>query len=124
MTVQEALDKIDTLRPNAFTKQEKLRWLSTVDGVVKNHVLDSHMGERQSFQGYDAETDADTQLLIPEPYAEGVYLHWLAAQIDLANGEYDRYNAEIVIYNATWDEFAKWWNRTHRPKGVGAVRLW
>ena len=34
MTVREALELTDRRRPNLYSREEKLRWLSEVEGMV------------------------------------------------------------------------------------------
>ena len=69
-----------------------------------------------SFNGYDIDTALDTILLVPAPY-DDVYIKWLEAQIDYANGEYSRYNNTAQAYQAEWDRYRNYYNRTHMPKG-------
>jgi hypothetical protein len=66
------------------------------------------------FNGYDENTDGDTVLLVPSPYDE-IYLRWLEAMIDYNNGEYDKYNSAIQLYNTMYRGFANYYTRTHRP---------
>lgn len=42
MTIIEAINKIDSLKPNAYTQTDKIRWLSLLDGRVKEEVIDTH----------------------------------------------------------------------------------
>ena len=58
----------------------------------------------------------ETELLVPAPFDE-VYLRWLEAQIDYANGEYDKYNNAILMYQTAYDGYANYYNRTHMPVG-------
>ena len=74
-----------------------------------------HMGV--SFCGYDDKTPMDTELLVPEPFDE-IYPLWLEARIDYANGEYDKYNNSILMYNAAYDAYANYYNRNNMPLGV------
>ena len=117
MTIMEALEKIDALKHNAYSQQEKITWLSRLDAMVKAQIIDTHQGgEQVDFQGYGPQTPLDTVLLAPEPFDE-MYLHWLGAQMDYHNGEADRYNAAIVLFNAVYDGFANYYNRTRMAKG-------
>lgn len=115
MTILEAVNAIDTLKSNAYTWSEKIAWLSRLDGMAKSEIFDTHEGEVE-FSGYDENTDRSTELLIPAPYDE-VYLRWLEAQIDYANGEYAKYNNSASMYNTAYSAFRNYWNRTHKPVG-------
>ncbi len=117
MTIMEAIGQTDNLVHNAYTKEEKIRWLSRMDEVVKRLIIDTHEGgDGIIFNGYDEFTPMDTVLLVPSPFDE-IYLRWLEAQIHFHNGEYDRYNAVILLYNTAFEGYRNHYNATHMPKG-------
>ena len=117
MTIIEAIHTIDALKPNGYTQEDKARWLSTLDHTIKAEVIDTHEGgEAVSFNGYDEKTDLEAELLVPAPY-DDVYLRWLEARIDYANGEYRKYNNSITMYNTAYAAYANYYNRTNMPKG-------
>jgi hypothetical protein len=119
MTILEAINRADRAKPNAYTQQDKVRWLSTLDGVVKNEIIDTHEGgEDVEFNGYNDETLLTTVLLIPAPYDE-VYIRYLEMQIDYANGEYGKYNNSTMAYNTAFAAFERYYNRDHLPKSSG-----
>ena len=116
MKIIEAINRIDALKHNTYTQSDKVRWLSTLDSMVKNHVIDTHeVAEDVVFTGYDDNTDINTELLIPAPYDEA-YLRWLEAQIDYHNGEYGRYNNALDMFSTFYDGYKADYNRTHMPK--------
>ena len=117
MTIMGALHHIDVIKPNSYSQVEKIKWLSNLDGAVKAEIIDTHEvkeGENVTFNGYDENTDLSRELLVPHPY-DVVYISWLQAQIDYANGEYGKYNNSINIYNTEYSAFEKYYNRTHKP---------
>ena len=117
MTIMEAIYRADTQKPNVCSQEEKIRWLAALDGVVKAEIIDTHEGgDGAAFNGYDAITDLNTELLIPAPYDE-VYIHWLEMHIDYANSEFGKYNNSIAMYNTAYANFEKYYNRTHMPLG-------
>lgn len=117
MTIIEAINRIDSLKPNNYTQEEKIAWLSTLDGNIKKEIIDTHEGaENVTFNGYDAETALDTVLLVPAPY-DDVYIKWLEAQIDYVNGETKRYTNSMIMYNTALSAFARYYNRNNMPKG-------
>ena len=116
MTIIEAINQIDTLKPNTYSQNDKVRWLSLLDGKVKEEIIDTHEGATDTFSGYTDETPLDTELLIPYPYDEA-YALWLEAQIDYANNEYGKYNNSISTFNSTYLAFERWYNRNHMPNG-------
>ena len=117
MTIMEALHRIDTLKPNGYSNPEKIRWLSMLDGIVKASVIDTHEGgEAIVFEGYQDDEELTKELLVPAPYDE-IYVHWLTAQMDYTNGEYDKYENSNTMYNSAYTAYANWYNRTRMPIG-------
>lgn len=116
MTIIEAINRIDALKHNTYTQADKVAWLSTLDSLVKTHVIDTHEGCEVNFTGYDESTDLNTSLLIAPPYDEA-YLQWLEAKIDYHNREYGAYNNAIELFNTTYKGFQDYYNRTHMPFG-------
>jgi len=115
MTIMGAINHLDAVKPNGYSQVEKIRWLSQLDGVVKTEIIDTHEGgEKITFKGYDELTPLTEELLVPHPYDE-VYIRWLEAQIDYANGEYGKYNNSITMYNTALSAYEKYYNRTHKP---------
>lgn len=121
MTVIGAINHIDAVKPNTYTQTEKIRWLSILDGMVKKEIIDTHEGEAFEFTEYD-DASLTKELLVPTPY-DDVYIKWLEAQIDYANGEYGKYNNSITMFNSAYMNYATYYNRTHMPKQV-AIKNW
>ena len=118
MTIMDALYRIDELKPNSYSQPEKIKWLSSLDGVIKSEIIDTHEGgENVAFSGYTEDSDLTTVLLVPAPY-DDIYLRWLEAQMDYSNGEYGKYNNSLVAYNDAYAMYQKYYNRTHMPKGT------
>lgn len=117
MTIIEAINRIDSLKPNNYTQEEKVRWLSNLDGIIKKEIIDTHEGaENLVFNGYDTDTPLETVLIVPNPY-DDVYIKWLEAQIDFANAETKRYANSMIMYNTAYSAFERFYNRTNMPKG-------
>ena len=116
MKIIEAINRIDSLKHNTYTQNDKVSWLSEVEFDVVNNVINTHEGDEITFTGYDGSTDLQTELLIPAPY-DKVYLLWMEAQIDYYNGEYEKYNNASDLFNTAYNDFKNHYNRTHKPKG-------
>ena len=121
MKLIEAIARIDELKRNTYSREDKIRWLSDLDGMVKHQVIDTHAGaEAVSFTGYNENTPADTVLLVPAPYDE-LYLWWLSAQIDFYNGEFARYNNAITLFNTGFSTYKDLYHRRTAPSGSGTA---
>lgn len=117
MTIIEAVNGIDSFKTNTYSQEDKIQWLSKLDMTVKLEIIDTHEGgDDIEFSGYTSATPVDTAMLIPAPH-EDVYLRWLEAQIDYANGEFGKFNNSITMFNAAYAAFANYYNRTHMPNG-------
>lgn len=118
MTIQDAIVMIDNLKPNAYTEADKIGWLDRLDRTVMEEVIMTHEGyeEYDDFDGYDADTDRTTVLLAGPPHDE-IYLRYLEAQIDYADGELERYQNSFTMFNSAYRDFQNAYNRAHKPRG-------
>lgn len=115
MTIIEAINGIDALKPNTYGHDDKVRWLSQLDGLIKEKIIDTHEGgDAVVFNGYNEDTPDDTKLLVEAPF-DDIYILWLEAKIDFVNKEYARYNNSAMLYNNAYNEYWKHYNRTHLP---------
>lgn len=118
MTIIEAINQIDALKPNAFLQEDKIRWLNTVENYIKTEIIDTHEGaEKVNFTGYDMNSALETVLIVSAPY-DILYLRWLEAQIDYANAELGKYNNSITMFNSAYADFRNHYNRKNMPKGT------
>jgi len=72
-----------------------------------------------SKSGYNilpSEAYEQVELLIPEPYAEDVYINYLESRIDKENAEMAKYNADISLYNQAYQTYSDFFNRNNMPK--------
>lgn len=123
MKIIEAIGRVDELKPNSYDVEHKIGWLSKLDLMIQNSVFNTHEGAPDKvFTGYPADVDVQTELLAPAPFDE-MYIYWLKAQIDLAQGEYNRYNVEITMFNTEWQEYINHYNQHHMPKTAGSGRI-
>lgn len=109
MTIEQAISRTDELCPNQYTEEQKRLWLSRLDGIIKTeiHVDGEDLPDYSSAAG-------TTELLVPFPYDE-IYIYWLITQIYLNNAEMDNYNAELVLYNTAYVDYANFYTRTNMP---------
>lgn len=117
MTIHEAITQLDALKHNTYSQAEKISWLSTLDGRIRHQILDTHAGGPEGvFPGYTHLTPADTLLLVCYPH-EDLYVRYLEAMVDYHNGEIEKYNNSIALFEAAYRSFQRHYNRTHLPKG-------
>lgn len=123
MTISEALAKVNQLKPNVFGQVEKIGWLSTCEWNIKREIIDTHEGyETVDYTGYDENTPPDTRMIASAPYDE-LYIRWLEAQIDYANGEIGKYNNSMSLYNEAVSSFRNYYNRVHKPLQKNSMKF-
>ena len=123
MTIEEIIAKVDALSPNQYTTEQKIGWLSSLDGKIFHEVILTHMpGDFVYFppSGYDTD---DYELIVQPPYAEDLYTYYLLSRIAEMNAETAKYNQYAALYNAAYSDWTGWYNRTHRPITRGRWKL-
>ena len=121
MTIAEVIELCDNQKPNAYSDEDKIHWLSKLDQMIFDEVISRHEGAPDSFAGYTPSTKQSTQLLAEDAYAD-MYVKWLFAQIDFANAEMSRYNNSFAMYNVLYDAFARSYTRKHMPLQPNYIR--
>lgn len=115
MKIIDAINTIDSLKPNTYTQTQKIGWLSILDGMIKRDVIDTHeLEEPYEWSPYTDDTDLETELIVEAPY-DDMYVKWLEAKIDYSNAEYAKYNNSIMAYNEIYMAYFNFYNRTHMP---------
>ena len=112
MKIQEAIDWADEMKPNAFTSKVKLAWLNALEGRVAADVF--LMAPAEIAVLHYTEADMGTELLAAPPH-DDIYILWLQAKIDEANGEYNKYVNSMQIYNEHFGDFVRWFAGLYEP---------
>lgn len=116
MTIKECIDLVDNVKPNQYGIEDKVEWLSYLDGTIINDVLKTHEGYDgcyDDFAGYSADK-LSVPLIVQSPY-DKLYTAYLKMKIDEENGETARYNNSATLFNSYMLEYRKHYNRTHMP---------
>lgn len=117
--VREVFERVDEARPNAFSETLKMMWLNSLEGRLAADVfLMSIQDIRQLTLRYP--DDMDTELLVTPPH-DDIYDLWLYAKIDFENGEYTKYQNDMMMFNEHHDNFVCWFANTYDP-AQGYVR--
>lgn len=147
MTIAEAIDRADSLRPNQYTFTQKVNWLSDLDNQAYEEVLlmakknwkpkvieqiiDGEVTQKEDprqlvpvfdFNGYDETTPETTELLIDDIYA-GCYIDWLISKIDYYNREAAAYNNSSAVFNAQYQSWCSWYRSKNMPIGRRVQRI-
>lgn len=103
-TMNSVIEYVDSVKPNAYSENEKYRWLHTLEGLISREVHDDHAPE------CNLPEDADAPLMVPSPYDE-LYSLYVMAMIDFHNREYDDYNNTILVFQERLEQYKAWYIR-------------
>lgn len=109
--------EVDELKPSQYDDTVKLKWLNEVETRIVREIIETHEPDTAlaelDFVGYTNDTPLETELIAKEPYAT-LYKYYLFSMIDLTNEESDRYQNDAILFNQAYQDFANYWNRTHK----------
>ena len=118
MTVKDLLADIDLKNPNDVQESVKRGWLLTqekllLDEVLHTHVITAEEAEKAEAIADLGAMDDDYEPLVQPPYQD-LYIHYVNAQIALANVDTVAYENAQALYNNALLTYKNWFNRTHR----------
>lgn len=111
MTATVLFERLRKLKPVPAEIDDTilLDWLNQVEGQILHEIFLLALSEITPYA--TAPTEA---LAAPYPY-DGIYLLWMEAQVDFANGEYERYTNTMQRYNVAWNDLARHIAKCIRP---------
>lgn len=117
MTIQEALDQLDEMKPNMMSRRLKVKYLTEIEQLIYDEIVQKHVQaeEPAGKPVYTEDSDPGTVLIIPDPYSS-VYLYWLMTKVDIQNQEDARYNIDRQHFENAYDTMSDWYTREHMPK--------
>ena len=116
MTILEAIETTDEMKPNMMKPSLKYKYLTELDQLIHDEIVmhHEHTPEQAVKPVYDEDADGQTQLIVPDPYSM-VYVYWLMTKIDMQNQEDGRYNVDRALFENHYDTMSDWWTRNHMP---------
>ena len=106
MTVLEGIHEFDSLKPNSFSQEQKLRWLDRLDQFLQKTVLDRYPLRKQAL----TLGDLQRELLLESPFSEG-YLYWLEAKVRYFSQDVEGYNGAMGMFRGILED---WQRELHR----------
>lgn len=104
MTIDKLIKLAKKLKPTPFDDEILLMWVNEIEGMVLSEV---HLVTVTDIKPYEIGADGslpDAELTAPMPY-DKLYMQYLMAQIDYANGEYSKYQNTMQMFNACYTEY-------------------
>lgn len=114
----KVIEYVDKVKANAYGPEEKFRWLSELDGLIRRVVW-----QEDGAVAYSYPEDADCELLVPYPF-DDIYSLYVQAKIDFYNKDYNDYNNAVAVFQERFEEYKKAYIRENMPKSAGSVKLW
>ena len=112
MTIEYAVEYADRIKPNNFDNDDMIRWINEVEALIQTKILLIDINDVIQYGSWNE--DKNTELIIPPPH-DKVYTTYLLAEIDNANGEYNRYANTKLQFDAAFAELARWVSQTYAP---------
>ena len=109
MTMNEVIEYVDSVKPNAFDDDVKYKWINTLEGQISREIMDDEAPE------YDIPDDADMPLLVGHPY-DDIYSLYVSAMIDFHNREYKNYNQNVLMFTERLEQYKAWYIRHNAPR--------
>ena len=113
MTPAKAMEMADELRPNGIGEELKRQWLTDIEGECVEHMNRHEGGNAEPW--VCTEEEDGTEMILSEPY-EMAYVYKLMAEIDRAQGEFERANSEATVTNGYMEDWKAWYRRTYPVK--------
>ena len=117
MKAIDIIERVDLLEPNDYSPEQKLHWLSSLDGKIFHEMIRTH--EKAQTEEAPVYQTGDEELLVGAPYGEDLYYYYLQAMIAAENSETQRYNRRMTLFNSAYTGWANFYQRTHRPLRAG-----
>ena len=143
MKLYDIIRRAETMRPgNDWDSELVIEWIREVDAIIQmraclrpmslivplipdeyvegNAYADCMLvskeigGEWHKFIIKNGELcEIPLETYVVHPY-DKLYVEYIIAMMDYVNQEYDKYANDYAVYNATVEDFAKWWQKTYR----------
>ncbi len=120
MTIEGLFEYVSDIKPHAFGEKSLTVWLNDVETRLQREVLLLAPVELITYRWPE---DRKTVPLLDPPH-DAIYRHYLEAMIDYANGEYDKYQNTMEMFNACWDAFVCAFASAYRPADGYDGELW
>ena len=112
MTPNKVIERIDDVRPNPYSEETKLGWISELDAMVRRLVIQE---PESDIKPYIYPDDMDSELLLKCPF-DSLYMAYVEARIDFYNREYGNYNNSAMVFENAFNEYKKAYIREHAAK--------
>ena len=116
MKIGELIAYVTAVKGREFPPEVYDVWLNEVEGLVQTrvHLIPDEAVVRLVRDAEDPEAFNETVLSAPFPY-DKLYAPYIEAKIDFANGEYDRYENSMAMFDQFFTEYMAHYAQVYRP---------
>lgn len=120
MIISNLIGYVDSVKPNNYDYGVKIRWLNEVEGRIQTEIYLIDIHEIVQYEWSNSWSDAQKaaelakELLVPAPY-DDIYTTYLLAEIDNANGEYNRYANTKTQFDAAFGRYSRYVAQHYAP---------
>lgn len=110
MKLNEFLDWLESVRPSAYTEEQKTVWVNDLEASLWTEVFLQPMSlwkARSAGQG-------EAPLLLDESW-RSLYAWYVWAMMDFASGEHAQYANAMAMYNQKLSQLQCWYAEEHEP---------
>lgn len=119
MKIGELIAYVTELKGREFSPAVYDAWLNEVEGLVQTriHLVPEGSVVRLVRDAEDPDAFDNTELSVPFPY-DKLYAPYIEGKIDFANGEYERYENSMAMFEKFFTEYMAHYAQVHRPADV------
>lgn len=118
MKLSKIIEKVNSLKDNAYDEDTIKGFIEDIDKRIYKEVISTHE-HSDDIKPYDERypLHSDDELLADDAYCQ-LYVFYAISQIDMFNGEYDRYTNDMISFNSTFSDYKAFYNRNNMPLGI------
>ncbi len=98
-SINEIIERVDSLRRNVFEDEAKARWIMEVEERVCKEIFKCDFDMKFP-------EDGDRELKLSEGESK-IYEYFVYCMIDWHNREYTAYNNDFIMFNYEWENLLK-----------------
>lgn len=117
MKLKEVFEMLNGIKPHAFSNETLTSWINEIEGIVHTDVMLLCI---EDYKPYIYSNDESTELLVKEPHSK-IYYTYLSAMVDFANGEYEKYQNTMQLFNKFFGEYMRWYAVHIKPANKEAA---
>ena len=113
MKISKVIRLADEFKPNTLSTELKLQFINECEGLVQSDVMER---ASEDIVVYD-ESNLEDELIVRPPH-DKIYVAYLAAMLDYANNEYNKYANTISVFRAYMAEYHSWYFKQKENGGI------